>query len=208
MDTTHKHVISDKHKFVYHEIQKCATRSMLDYFVFKPQEDYGARRVFGSKQLEGLDGYYHFTFVRHPLHRLVSAYISKFVVYNQHPTKPGIRHKYLYMHMPFDEFVRFVYATPDIIADVHFKSQHEFIPEGCRVGRVEYLNESFSHILNEIGLPRHNLKEKNVTESSHWEQYFTDETMQMALDRYDVDMALYGYDRVDEISGDLITHIY
>jgi hypothetical protein len=198
MDGTHKHVISDKHRFIYHEIQKCGTRSLLNHFVFKPKQDFEARRVFGSKELKGKDDYYQFTFVRNPFHRLVSAYISKFVVYNQHPTKPGIRHKDLYMHMPFDEFVHFVCATTDENSDVHFKSQHCFIPDGCRVGKMEEFDTAFNTILGEIGLPiqEQPIAKRNATESDKWREYYTDKLFEMVLNRYedDIDLATLGWD--------------
>ena len=204
MDRRHKFIVSDKHKFIYYEIQKCATETMRKYFLgqknrMTTNNPYGARRISGSrsKAYPFVDnGYFQFTFIRNPWERVVSAWLSKFVYYHdpKHPTLPGIRDPKLSLDTTFEEFVYFIYATPDDKADCHFKSIHTFIPDkNIVIGRVETLKEDFDSIRTQLQLPLFDIPMENKTKAYDWRDYYTDELKGMVTERYATDIKLYGY---------------
>jgi hypothetical protein len=194
MDLSHKFVYSDKYHFIYYEIQKCFTQTMLDYFVRKPEMDYEAKRVFGAHKIAGKDRYFRFTFVRNPWARLVSCWLSKFKHYPSHPTKPGVRHRSLYREMPFEEFALFVCSVPDAKADVHFKSQHCFLPEEViYTGFEETFLWDFDMIRDIIGLPLLPVPNSNRSGTGDWTAYYTDELAEKVGERYKEDIKQFNY---------------
>ncbi|KKM26890.1 hypothetical protein LCGC14_1580240 [marine sediment metagenome] len=207
MDRRHKFIVSDKHHFIYYEIQKCATETMRQYFLGDKNHNsnpnkYGAIRISGGRskgEMYNTLAYSQFTFVRNPWERVVSAWLSKFVFYfdPDHPDLPGIRDPELNLETTFDEFVRFIVKTSDKYSDCHFKSQHRFIPEeNIEIGRVENLIEDFTRIRLKLGLPIDNVPYENVTPGKakkHWREYYTDEYKHLVASRYAKDIELYGY---------------
>lgn len=205
MDKRHKFIVSDKHKFIYYEIQKCATETMRQYFLGKKNRNsnpniYDARRISGglSKSAPYVDmGYRQFTFVRNPWARTVSAWLSKFVYYHdpKHPTLPGIRDPRLSLDTTFEEYVRFISQVPDKNADCHFKSMHCFIPNPqVIIGRVESLQEDFDSVRAFMGLALYPTPTENVTVRKRpWREYYTPELRDMVSERYKKDIEFYGY---------------
>ena len=204
MDRRHKFIVSDKHQFIYYEIQKCATETMRKYFLGQKNRmvtnnPYGARRISGSRNKDRhyIDmGYYAFTFVRNPWARTVSGWVSKFEQYHdpKHPDLPGIRDPELSLDTTFEEYVEFVYKTPDSRADCHFKSMHSFIPSvNIYVGRVEKLKEDFDVIRTNLGLPLLDIPRENKTARLPWREYYSERLKEMVAERYTKDIELYGY---------------
>ncbi|MDA3806312.1 MAG: sulfotransferase family 2 domain-containing protein [Thiomicrorhabdus sp.] len=192
MDTGHKYLVSEKHKFIFYEIQKCGTQSMIK--MFEKNSDLSVvRHLVVDKNLPDVSDYYKFAFVRNPWHRLWSSYLSKFVNYNKHPTLPGIRDKNLYMNMPFEDFVSFVCKTSDNRADVHFKSQHRFIPEGCKVGFMENFSNDMKAFMNEMGIHIETIPHINNTNSDDWRSKYTDEMRDMIAERYAEDIKRFNF---------------
>lgn len=202
MDRRHKFILSTKYKFVYYEIQKCASETMREYFLGTTRRNttknmYGAVRLSGSKSKSSPyenGEYYLFTFVRNPWARTVSAWVSKFQDYKQHPTLPGIRDPELSLDTTFEEYVRFIHKVADNRADCHFKSMHTFIPKQCNVGKVETLEEDFDSFRDEIGIPFMPIPYRNTTKKRKpWREYYTPELKEMVRERYRTDLQLYGY---------------
>ena len=205
MDRRHKFIVSDKHKFIYYEIQKCATETMRRYFLGQKNRmvtnnPYGARRISGGRSKAypyEQDCYMQFTFVRNPWARTISAWLSKFKYYYdpKHPTLPGIRDPQLSLNTTFEEYVDFILKVPDDRADCHFKSMHCFIPEkNITVGRVESLESDFNGIRLQLGLPLLPVPRENVTnKTAPWQDYYTDILKDKVAQRYAKDIELYGY---------------
>jgi len=212
MDKRHKFIVSEKYRFVYYEIQKCASETMRKYFlgttrVNSTNNEYGAVRLSGGRSKAApyeLGNYYAFTFVRNPWARTVSAWLSKFVHYHdpKHPTLPGIRDPKLSLSTTFEEYVDFIYNTPDNKADCHFKSMHTFIPKVCDIGKVETLEDDFNLFRIKAGIPFYKIPRENVTKKDkHWSEYYTADLIKKVGDRYEVDIWLYNYSFPERINN-------
>lgn len=143
--------------------------------------------------------YFRFTFVRHPLDRLVSCYAQKIVLYARQLQMPLLFWRYgrrFWPEMSFAEFVTAVAAIPDSRADRHFRSQHTFVyhegkPIVDFVGRFEQLAPDWAQVQQQTGLGR--LPHFNPSPHKPFAQMYTPALAQLAAERYRQDMALFGY---------------
>jgi len=95
------------------------------------------------------DGLFVFAFVRDPFDRLASCYVNKIVAPQTFPplfAELGFRRG-----MPFAAFVERVAATPDAIADDHFRSQSSMLTLAGTVlpsfvGRFETIAADWAHV--------------------------------------------------------------
>jgi len=109
---------------------------------------------------------FKFTFVRHPLDRIASAYLNKFVTerYNSEQwehTVPVLKDFFgdevrpMSDAITFEQFVAYLLRMPDESLDKHWTSQHRFLAPGIdfHIGRVENFEADFRRFANRLGLP-------------------------------------------------------
>lgn len=162
-----------------------------------------------TSELEGkYRGYFKFAFVRNPWDRLVSCYSQKLLdvkrdsigqTSNLSPSISGIE---LYNGMPFDDFVRAIHAIPDEDANLHFRSQWATVCDedgsimADFVGHFETLEEDFSYVAENIGVPElqlpHLLRSKNREGRSYYE-FYNNRLAELVHERYTKDIGLFGY---------------
>jgi dermatan 4-sulfotransferase 1 len=95
------------------------------------------------------DGLFVFAFVRDPFDRLASCYVNKIVAPQTFPplfSELGFR-----KGMPFSAFVERVAATPDVVADDHFRSQASMLMLSGHVlpsfvGRFETIDADWARV--------------------------------------------------------------
>ncbi|EDM27636.1 hypothetical protein LNTAR_20558 [Lentisphaera araneosa HTCC2155] len=98
-----------------------------------------------------------FSFVRNPYKRIFSCWKNK--IGNQPNGDCIFSHWGMSMETSFDEFVDIVCATPDEMADRHFRSQSWFLcdDQGVLVpdfiGKLENMNHSWTKVQNKIDVP-------------------------------------------------------
>lgn len=147
-----------------------------------------------------LTDYFRFTFVRHPLDRLVSCYAQKVVLYARQLQMPLLFWRYgrrFWPEMSFAEFVTAVAGIPDGRADRHFRSQHTFVYQGGKpivdfVGRFEQLASDWAQVQTQTGLGP--LPHFNPSPHKPFAEMYTPALAQLAATRYRQDMALFGYE--------------
>lgn len=145
--------------------------------------------------------YFRFTFVRHPLDRLVSCYAQKIVLYARQLQMPLLFWRYgrrFWAGMSFAEFVTAVAAIPDGRADRHFRSQHTFVyPQGTLavdfIGRFEQMAQDWAQVQQRTGLGP--LPHFNPSPHKPFTEMYTPALAQAAAERYRQDMELFGYTR-------------
>ncbi len=147
-----------------------------------------------------LTDYFRFTFVRHPLDRLVSCYAQKIVLYARQLQMPLLFWRYgrrFWPEMSFAEFVTAVAAIPDGRADRHFCSQHTFVyrqgaPIVDFVGRFEQLAQDWEFVRQQANIGP--LPHFNPSPHKPFAEMYTPALAQLAVARYRQDMALFGYE--------------
>ena len=100
----------------------------------------------------------------------------------------------------FPEFVKKVCATPDEIADHHFRSQYaslinhrgEFLVDF--IGRFENLSEDVKILGHQIGIEDLSLAHKNPTHHTQYSDYYDEELRELVAKRYEIDVNLFGYE--------------
>jgi len=205
MDIGHKYIVSEKHKFICYEIMKSCTGTLRGYFIINPAEKYEAFQISGKTKPQSIidyenKKYFKFAFVRNPWARIVSCWLNK-IYYYKIPGKPqatGIVHKELTPDTTFEEFVNFIYKTPDDIADCHFRSIHKSIPrKDIFIGKAESFDKDFKTIISTLGLTLHSIKRRNTTydknDTKPWKEYYTPDLVNKISERYKEDIMLYKY---------------
>ena len=152
------------------------------------------------------DKYYVFSFVRNPLTRLYSCYRDKVIKMATRRERCGLSRFGIEFGMRFDDFVARVAAIPDDQADQHLRSLHTFLTyQGTSLvhwlGRVERLDSDWQHLTTRFGLPcpQHDRRVSGPSVSFANLPY-TRKTAQIAIERYQQDIEMFGYQReADEL---------
>jgi dermatan 4-sulfotransferase 1 len=194
----------------YIQIPKVASRSIRKAFsdafnVKENKEDFDKFENLYSKHLHQEDirksvdkGVFVFSFVRHPLSRLYSAWMNKVntnvvnrrCIFSCHGINYG---------MPFNKFVEHVCKIEDKYLDRHLKPQswfltdsHGLIPQ--YIGKLENFETDYEYIrsrFKKLMKPPHS--NSSVYEID-WKNIYNDKTMIMVKERYHVDFELFEYD--------------
>ena len=196
------YILSRKHKFVCHLVPKVATRSLLQYFVREPHEDYEAKHV---SRVCFTRGYFHFGFMRNPYARLVSAYLNKIKNNNREDVQRILKPHGMYCNMPFYEFIDIVCRENDRKADDHWKSQHLFLKGADVIGTMESIDVDFDNFCFFLRIKNYGLERSNhTTENGGWNylptesrnfvdymNFFDGYTKKLVKERYHKDFRLY-----------------
>jgi predicted DNA-binding antitoxin AbrB/MazE fold protein len=156
---------------------------------------------------EKLKGCYSFTFVRNPWDRVVSCYTNKIIDpkivksgFENGVAKPLQKFNCFYGGMAFDEFVKCICKIPDELADIHFKSQYQFIENNKGksvvdfIGKFESLFEDFEIVKKKTGFPSHiELPHLLKSERADYQSYYTTELIDMISKRYKKDIEIFQY---------------
>ena len=154
-------------------------------------------------------GLYTFSFVRNPWDRLVSCYRDKIEGEVKDYTRfsdSGIAHCLAHFdvfsaNMSFEAFVYAVASIPDVHADEHFQSQHNYLTNVWGdiavdfVGRYENLEADFRYVAERIGLPpKISLPHMQANPRSvNYADYYTAATRDVVATRFAQDIALFAY---------------
>ncbi|MEO0512051.1 MAG: sulfotransferase family protein [Planctomycetota bacterium] len=140
-------------------------------------------------------GYRAFTFVRHPLARVLSAYSNK--ISDARPNERNVveRHaNYLSKGMPFEAFVAALPRIPLKELDKHIRPQWTFCDDGVDfVGRLERLEDDWQELCKTLGMPHAPLPAQNRSRRSERENVLTEASLAGVRDFYREDFDRFGY---------------
>lgn len=142
---------------------------------------------------------FRFTFVRHPLDRLVSCWAD--MIRQAPPDDTLTINPYLrvWLGAPFGEFARQALARPPYQMNMHFRpqcmqlfSRHgQFLVD--HVYQFEKLQEGWGELQRRFdGLP--DLSHERKSEHEPWQSYYDDELRQLAARVYRQDLEAFGYE--------------
>lgn len=150
----------------------------------------------------------HFSFVRNPWDRLVSCFLNK-IQPDPDVEKPTfvdgvssgfVRFGCFRAGMSFSDFVREVAAIPDSEADVHFRSQVDFLPRrrGGEIrldflGKFESFGEDSARLLDQLGLELSVPHDKKTVGRSAYREYYDGALKDLVATRYAADVRLLDY---------------
>ena len=180
-------IISHKFKFIFIEIPKTGTTSIVNYFFtnLKVNDDFLFFRKLippsrcwrhctiqdTLQDFSQCSDYFKFAFVRNPWDRCVSYYCWEKDVYKKEIT--------------FEEYIQM--KKYDLLQKQYIGNNLDFI------GRFENLHQDFDIICNKIGIPRQQLLHENKTNHKHYTKYYNEKTRDLAVKKYKEDIDFFGY---------------
>ncbi len=166
-----------------------------------PDKGYAGERLYPSL--------YTFAFVRNPWDRLVSCYRDKISGEVDDFTKfseSGValclaRFDAFSANMTFEKFVHAVASIPNVEADEHFRSQHDYLTNTSGdiaidfVGRYENLDSDFKRVAQKIGLPSKISLPRRQTAPKvvNYADYYTPGTRKVVANRFAQDIEMFSY---------------
>lgn len=195
-------MISRPHKFIFIRVPKTACSSMREALnkycdvnhIFKPHLQ--ASTAMDILTPEIWRDCFKFSFVRHPLDRLVSQY------------------HYILKHkdLPHNRFVENIHNIYEYLrfdmSDYTFHHQRErnrtlqksWVVDGGGkllvdyVGRFENLEQDFFHVTNTVGIGRVELPHINTTTHKPYMEYYDTRTLDLAYEIFHEDFEFFGYE--------------
>lgn len=205
-------LISDSHQFIFLRMRKVASTSMkailsplclprpegrlahlksrawLEWnyhrYVFRAHDD--IRAAQRRMPTEKFDQYFKFAFVRNPWNRLVSEY--EFLL--KRP-KHG-RHARVKRLDNFRQFIEMQIPRRDAYQiNMLCGRDGELLMDF--VGKLENLQADWQTVSERIGIPHQVLPVKNVTQRSHYQDYYDDESRQLVAENWAREIDLFDY---------------
>ena len=207
-------LISHKYKFVYLRNPKTGSSTIVDIIT---QIDPDVINIHGDRQniqytvqintRDKIKDYYHFTSIRDPYARILSAYKEKILDANELKYKYYIEPYYgLYRNISFKDFCEWlnsVYGS-DVFADKHWRSQYlniyNFnIPFGYNLNynyicKLENLHEDLRRIFIELNVDtEYTINHINNTSDKYEDVIIDDKCRDMIYQRYQKDFEIFKY---------------
>ncbi|MEG2859355.1 MAG: sulfotransferase family 2 domain-containing protein [Clostridia bacterium] len=209
------YIVIEEKKLIYQLMYKVACSSIMASLTgMGKKENYlrihhilgGKGEIIRNLPYDAHPGFFRFTFVRDPLERLVSCYVSKYradqAILGKHYLPRLYFDRYLFGFLKkdkgFAQFARRVSRIPDCLSDRHFVSQHFMIHDkkGRKtvefVGRFENLSDEFAPIAQKYDLAA--LPTYNATQKGAWMDYYDLKTARRVIKRYQADIEAFGYE--------------
>lgn len=191
-------MISEKHKFIYIAINKCASSSIvysLRRYIKKlawHEHQLLSKDTSASSILKciksPIDDYYKFTFVRNPFDRLLSNYF-----YRVREKKSDVQNQSFKEWVLNKEDKRSFksclmrFTMMDWVTDERGNNKMDFI------GRVENLENDFEYVCNKINLKHDFVGKRNKSVHESCDKYYDEELIAFVENYYKVDFDEFGY---------------
>jgi hypothetical protein len=201
-------IVLDEQRLLFMPIPKCGSTSILTALrntlgmdvSHNAHETTGVGSIYRAVNLadKKYASYFKFTLSRHPFTRLASLYKTN----NKNRYIPHLLNKATGAEVTFENFCDYVCASPDFLAEAHYKSQHAYICDlqGKRlfdyVGRLESLADTLKPVTEATGLdiPCHHLHRSNHNADGYASFYESACLRERVRARYQKDFDLAGYE--------------
>ena len=194
---TYTITLSDKQKYVWFQIAKTGTRTVVNFlhensdiefgFPLYTEKDAGYKKQYKQKW----DDHFKFTIVRNPWERLLSFYLNKL-----HTVQDHLITSYIQGTPNFKKFVHTLRRSNLKTCNNHFRLQTQMFPldKIDFIGRFENFQQDFNIICDKIGIPQKQLPHKNKSKHKHYTEYYDDETRKIVAEKYAKDIEYFGYE--------------
>lgn len=152
-----------------------------------------------AKQIENLDNYFSFAFIRNPYEKVLSSYFFYF--------KKSKHDYFKNFFLKYPDFEKFVidFANSNTLNDFHFRMcSYDFVSSDSGeilvdyLGRFETLNEDFEKIQTLNGVQKNNLIKlnfHNVSLHEDWRIYYTVQMSEIIYYYFKKDFEYFDIDR-------------
>lgn len=190
---------SKESNYVYFQIAKNATRTIINYLNKNTKVDFGFPLYLNkdagyNKPYESeYDDYFKFTIVRNPWDRFLSFYQDKV---RNNLQQLSQNDQEIFSDLTFKDSV-FKLTTKDLEqCDLHYRLQTKMFPIDNIdfIGKFENLQEDFGIVCNKIGIPHQKFPQKNKSKHKHYTEYYDDETKEIVAEKYAKDIECFGYE--------------
>ena len=170
----------------------------------------------GEEELEDLDNFFVFSFVRNPFSRIVSRYLHLTYFFKKKEIAKNIglvlggwsqqnfNDFFKIMNLnknidnfTFSNFVKFAMIKHDdhwmVQCNLLEKYSNIKVEDFNFIGKFENLQQDFDTVCDKIGIPRKQLPHQNKTKHKHYTEYYDDETKQIVAEKYAKDIEYFGY---------------
>ena len=198
-------MISDKDKFIFIHIPKCAGTS-IEFFLNgsahvewdehnKIWVQHATAEQIKKFYCQNYEDYFSFTFIRNPWDRAVSDYLwikkdlniedsfKNYLLLENNFNSPHLRYPHLNKAGRGDHIL----AQSDFILNSNGDRIVDFI------GRFENLQEDFNIVCDKIGIAQKQLTHRNKINHKHYTEYYDEETKQIVAEKYAKDIEYFGY---------------
>lgn len=181
---------------IFVHVPKCAGTSLNK--ALYPDTTLGHRSagLYQTFFPEQYQHYFTFAFARNPWDRLVSAY--SYLCKGGNPRHDAAWQTTLQRFASFDEFVKEWLCAENVVKQIHFAPQHQYICDNTGVvsldfvGKLETISEDFAYITQKLGVDVQ-LQELNRSRKDDYRSYYSDASIERVLDVYKRDIQLFGY---------------
>ncbi len=186
--------LSTKSLFIH--IPKCAGSSMVRAIYGDKAGGHRTVRWYQNQFPNEYEIFFTFSTVRNPWDRLVSAW--NYLCREDLPKRDREWQKLLKKFDSFDTFVRNWVCSENIVKQIHFCPQTDFLLDNQGiisldyVDRVECINTAFDLIRKKVG-SKSSLQVLHRSRSDDYREYYTDQTRERVAQVYQRDIELLGY---------------
>jgi hypothetical protein len=190
-----KLAINHKHKFIYFEVTKAASRSILNAL-----KDVGYDYINWDKYKPEWDNYFKFTFVRNPIDRIVSCY--NFFFFNMGKGNRLYLEPYgLYPEMSFTAFLEAI-CDSSIEDNKHWIPQNELLfdkifysgDDNSIIFKMDFCLETKIKLLFEtLDIKFNGLKHLNKSNDNFTRNMIDQYCLDLIFEKYKKDFELFNY---------------
>jgi hypothetical protein len=186
-------IVSHRHKFIYTPAIGCAD-DLVSRAIIDNAKGANNRIDYIDNEFIQNPGYFTFTFIKHPLDRLVEFYIKNVALSNQQVqfgtdelTKRG-------NYLSFEEYMKHIAEIDSEDLRPHLRPLHLLIPDTIEfIGKCENFEEDWQKVCEKIGEELVGDWKRFAVSDTIYPDFFEPTVYDMVKSYYEPDLQRFGY---------------